>query len=101
MYRPGGLLHGSGTSGCDESHGYLSAGKRKEHGAVQKYLDQLHFEDIEPGREEEAFHYFLKSALRKNVYAYEALAKCYEQGIGVQKNEKKAQEWLRKKEECE
>jgi len=66
-----------------------------------KYLDQLYFEDIKPGREEEAFHYFLKSALRKNVHAYEALAKCYEQGIGVQKNEEKAQEWSRKLEECE
>ncbi len=66
-----------------------------------KYLDQLRFEDIKPGREEEAFHYFLKSALRKNVHAYEALSKCYEQGIGVQKNEEKAQEWLRKKAECE
>ena len=75
--------------------------KEKNTEQFQKYLDQLYFEDIGPGREEEPFHYFLKSALRKNVYAYEALAKCYEQGIGVQRNEGKAQEWLKKLEECE
>mgnify|MGYP004521395591 FL=1 len=70
--------------------------KKKNTEQFFKYLDQFRFEDIVAGRETEAFQYFLKSALRKNVHAYEALAKCYEQGIGVQKDMEKAQQWSKK-----
>ena len=70
--------------------------KKKNTEQFFKYLDQFRFEDIVAGRETEAFRYFLKSALRENVHAYEALAKCYEQGIGVQKDMEKAQQWSKK-----
>lgn len=70
--------------------------EKKDTERFYKYLDQFRFEDIVVGRETEAFQYFLKSAPRKNVHAYEALAKCYEQGIGVQKDMEKAQQWSKK-----
>lgn len=48
-----------------------------------------------------AVEMFTRAAENGSVYGMKSLARCYEEGIGIEKDAEKAQEWRRKAEDEE
>ena len=66
---------------------------------AQRKAGELYVQGLraqQAGDVEKAYHYFLQSATESDARAYDCLAECYQKGLGVKKDAKKAFDWYEK-----